>query len=413
MKDTIRRVILEHQDVNYEQMITRTIDSQLISCNEILIISGIRRCGKSILLQQIRENQTEKDYFINFDDERLMGFSVEHFQLLCEVFVELFGVQRNYYFDEIQNIYAWERFVRRLYDSGNKVFITGSNASMLSKELGTHLVGRYVRFELFPFSYREFLEFNNVSCTNKDIYITTGKANLLKYFNIYLKMGGIPQYCISKSDTVLHDLYESIVYKDIIVRNKISNEVDLLNLLKYLASTATNPLSYNNLTELFSIKHSDTIKNYLKAIEDTYLITQVFKYDFAFKKQIMSMKKCYFIDNAIMHRIGFKATDNFGQLLENLVFIELQRRRHKIYFAQNGYECDFLIAENLIVTHAIQVCYDLSNEKTNKREINSLLKAMEIYNLQEGLILTMDTQDELEISNKKITIIPVWKWMLM
>jgi predicted AAA+ superfamily ATPase len=413
MKNILRQVILEQQKQQYDSSVERKIDKQLIDCKEILIISGIRRCGKSVLLQQIREKQTEKDYFINFDDERLVGFEIEHFQVLNEVFIELFGVQKNYYFDEIQNIYGWERFVRRLYDSGNKVFITGSNATMLSKELGTHLTGRFCRHELYPFSFHEYLIYNNVAFSQNDFFSTQGKAKLIKFFHIYFKMGGIPQYCISKNENVLHNLYESIVYRDIIVRHKISNEIELMQLLKYLASNATNPMSYSNLSEIFSIKHPGTIKNYIKAIEDTYLLTQVYKYDYSLKKQIVNPKKCYFADNALLHRIGFKTSDNFGQLLENLVFTELKRRAKSVFYAQNGFECDFLIEENNRITFAIQVCYDLSNEKTKKREIAGLLKAMNLYNTKQGYILTLDIDDELIMDEKKIEIIPVWKWLLV
>ena len=412
MKDTLRQVILDQQQPQNIRRVERKIDQQLVDGKEILIISGVRRCGKSVLLQQIRDKQKDKNYFINFDDERLLGFSVEHFQLLNEVFIELFGVQQNYYFDEIQNIIGWERFVRRLYDSGNKVFITGSNATMLSKELGTHLTGRFCRYELYPFSFQEYLIFNKVTFSSNDIFTTQGKALIVKHFYLYLKMGGIPQYCISQNENVLFNLYESLVYRDIIVRHKIKNETELLQLLKYLATNATNLISYNNLSELFSIKHTHTIKNYIKAIEDTYLLTQVYKYDYSYKKQILNAKKCYFVDNALLHRIGFKATDNLGQLLENLVFIELKRRAKSVFYAQNGYECDFLIEEFNHITMAIQVCYDLNNEKTKKREISGLLKAMNLHQLQEGYILTTDTEEELNIENKVIKVIPVWKWLL-
>ena len=411
MKEILRQVILDQQQ-QYGSFVKRKIDQQLIGCKEVLIISGIRRCGKSVLLQQIRNKHTEKDYFINFDDERLVGFGVEHFQALNEVFIELFGVQNKYYFDEIQNIIGWERFVRRLYDAGNKVFITGSNATMLSKELGTHLTGRFCRYELYPFSFQEYLVYNQVVFSPNDIFSTQSKATIIKFFHLYLKMGGIPQYCTSKNENVLHNLYESIVYRDIIVRHKISNEAELMQLLKYLATNAANPVSYNNLSELFSVKHSNTIKNYIKAIEDTYLLTLVYKYDYSFKKQIANAKKCYFVDNALLHRIGFKATDNLGQLLENLVFIELKRRAMSVFYAQNGYECDFLIEEQNRIELAIQVCYDLSNEKTKKRELSGLLKAMDLYHLQEGYILTLDTEEELIMENKRIKIIPVWKWLL-
>ena len=413
MKEILRQVISDqHQQFSNEFIVERKIARQLINCKEILIISGLRRCGKSVLLQQIREKQKEKEFFINFDDERLVGFKVEHFQLLNELFIELFGIQHHYYFDEIQNIIGWERFVRRLYDTGNKIIITGSNATMLSKELGTHLTGRFCRYELYPFSFPEYLSYNKIAVPTNQLLSTPDKALILKYFHLYLKMGGIPQYCISKNDNVLKNLYESLVYRDIIVRNKISNELELMQLLKYLATNATQPVSYNSLSDLFSIKHVNTIKNYIKAIEDTYLLTQVYKYDFALKKQIVNAKKCYFVDNALLHRIGFNATDNFGQLLENLVFIELKRRGKSLFYAQNGYECDFIIEENNHITDAIQVCFDLTNDKTKKRELSGLLKAMNNYQLQEGLILTLDSEEEFMIDNKRIFVKPVWRWLL-
>jgi predicted AAA+ superfamily ATPase len=177
MKNLLKQIILEQQEyIQGQNNIPRKINSEWLTTSEIVIISGVRRCGKSVLLQQIREQMQEQSYFINFDDDRLINFKLEHFNLLEEAFIELFDKQSTYYFDEIQNIEGWERFVRRLYNAGNKIFITGSNAKMLSRELGTHLTGRYIQIDLYPFSFKEYLNFNNYTPTEKELYTTLGQA---------------------------------------------------------------------------------------------------------------------------------------------------------------------------------------------------------------------------------------------
>ena len=194
MKELLKHIIFDQREKDISQMIERDIDISLVNSPEVLVISGIRRCGKSVLLQQIRSQQTEQDYYMNFDDERLINFKVDDFQTLYEAFIELFGEQKTFYFDEIQNIPGWERFVRRLHDSGCKVFVTGSNANMLSRELGTHLTGRYCQIELYPFSFPEFLKIKEVYPQQKDFYTTTGKSILKRYFDEYVNRRFSPLY---------------------------------------------------------------------------------------------------------------------------------------------------------------------------------------------------------------------------
>jgi predicted AAA+ superfamily ATPase len=196
---------------------------------------------------------------------------VEHFQLLHETFIELFGVQRTFYFDEIQNIPGWERFVRRLHDEGYKVFITGSNATMLSRELGTHLTGRYVQTELFPFSFNEFLAFKQHHWSESDLYTTDGRATLIGYFNEYFQTGGFPLYLKEGNADYLKSLYESILYRDVLVRNKLVNEKELLELVNYLASNVSKLTSFNGLTKIAGVKNATTIRNYLSFLQDTIL----------------------------------------------------------------------------------------------------------------------------------------------
>lgn len=412
MKELLKHVIFDQRERNLSQMVERDIDQRLVKSSEILVISGVRRCGKSVLLQQIRSQQVEQDFYLNFDDERLINFKVDDFQILYEAFIELFGEQKTFYFDEIQNIAGWERFVRRLYDSGCKVFVTGSNANMLSRELGTHLTGRYCQIELYPFSFSEFLKMKNSYPEQKDFYTTTGKGNLRRLFEEYLKVGGFPRYIQESNSSYLSTLYENILYKDVVIRNKLNGERELLEMMYYLASNAAKRFSYNSLAKVVGIKHPDTIKNYIEYTESTYLLFQVMKFDWSVKKQIGSPKKVYFIDNAIINKVGFNATDNIGQLLENLVFIHLKRQRGEVYYHDDGVECDFIMRENGHIVFACQVTRSLSDSKTRQREINGLLSAINAYNLAEGMILTEDETEEVVIEEKKIHIYPIWRWLL-
>lgn len=412
MKEILKQIIFDQQEKRLVGMIKREIDNSLITSPEVLVISGIRRCGKSVLLQQIRAEQSEKDYYLNFDDERLINFKVEDFQTLYETFIELFGEQRTFYFDEIQNIVGWERFVRRLYDVGCKVFITGSNANMLSKELGTHLTGRYDEIELYPFSFGEYLQLKQAYPKGKELYSTVGRSSLMKHLNEYIVTGGFPRYVVSQNQNYLSTLYENIIYKDVITRNKLNNERELLELVYYLASNATKRCSYSSLSKIIGVKHSETVKNYIAYIENTFLITQITKFDYLLKNQMASPKKIYFVDNAIIRKIGFNATDNSGQLIENLVFVELKRRGAEVYYHAGTIECDFIIREGVHIVAAYQVSRSLTDEKTKQREISGLLDALRTYNLPVGIILTLDEEETISIEGKEIKIIPLLKWLL-
>ena len=358
MKDLLKQIILEQQEILHAQnkrYVQRYIADEWLQTSEILIISGIRRCGKSVLMQQIRDRLVEKDFFFNFDDERLANFKLDDFQKLQECFVELFGEQHTYYFDEIQNIEGWERFVRRLYNAGNKIVITGSNARMLSRELGTHLTGRYIQVEIYPFSFQEYLAMNEIPVNAKTLYTTTGRATMVKSFVKYMECGGFPKFLQDGSVSYLTSLYESIIYRDILTRNGLTNEKEMLELMFYLASNATKRVTYSSLGKVVGIQHPDTIKNYLEYIQQTYLISQLFRYDPSVKKQMMSPKKIYFVDNAIIKRIGFNATENNGVFLENLVFIEMKRRGWDVYYYADKKECDFIVRKGLHISDAYQV----------------------------------------------------------
>ncbi len=415
MKELLKRIIFEQQE-NCKRLvqdsIPRHIDEEWLTTTEILIMTGIRRCGKSVLLQQLRDKLEEKDFFFNFDDERLVNFKLEDFATLQECFFELFGEQHTYYFDEIQNIPGWETFVRRLYNEGNKVVVTGSNARMLSKEMGTHLTGRYISVEVYPFSFAEYLQLEHIELSQKDFYLTANRSKLLAHFQTYLEKGGFPKYLQTGSVRYLSSLYESIIFRDVMARNGLTNDKEIQELAFYLASNATKRVTYNSLGKIVGIRHPETIKNYLEYIQQTYMIFQLLKYAPSVKTQVLSPKKVYFIDNAIVSRMGFNATDNVGVKLENMVFIELKRRGCDLFYHADKKECDFVVREGVRITQAYQVTVRMDDEKTRKREIEGLQEAMDAYDLREGYIITMEEREELTVCGKAIHVVPAWEWML-
>ena len=413
MKQLLKDIIIDQKNflVN-RRTILRKFPEKYLKNDEIIIISGVRRCGKSVLLQQIRECLPQRDYFFNFDDDRLGNFTVEHFQQLYEVFIELYGEEDYFFFDEIQNIVGWEHFVKRLYNSGKKVFITGSNARMLSKELGTYLTGCYIAIELFPFSFSEYLDFCGLQHLSGDISGTVARGEIQSAFNRYLRQGGFPLFLKSEDGVVLKTLYDNILYKDVMVRNQIVNEREVKELVYYTISNIGKPLSYTSLAKVIGVKNPTTVKNYLEFIENTYLLFTLSKLDYSVKAQLRNPKKIYAIDNALVVRLGFHFSSEEGRLLENLVYIELRRRGGEIFYHNSGdAECDFVVRDGFRVTMAVQVCYLMDNIDTRERELRGIQDAMNTYNLSEGFIITNTHEEEIDCKYGIVHILPAWKWL--
>lgn len=384
----------------------------LIDDPSILIMSGLRRSGKSTIQRILQKKLSKSDYYFNFDDERLIQFQIEDFQNLLEVLIELFGKQTTFYFDEIQNIQGWERFVRRLYDQGNKVFITGSNAKLLSKELGTHLTGRYIQIEVYPLSFKEIVQHGYPKALDKKAFSTDDVGTILGLFADYLKYGGIPDYFRFRKAEYLKDLYKSILYRDIIVRYSISEVRSLQELVFYFASNIGKEFSYTKLGNTVGLSSPHTVKNYCSYLEECYLCFFLNRYNHSLKKQIQHNKKCYMIDPALIQKVGFRVSEDKGRLIENIVLIHLKMQGQDIYFHKEQKECDFVIRTGHRVTQAIQVALHLSTKEVRQREVEGLLEAMKTYELTEGLILTENEQESFEVEGFKVAVEPVWKWLL-
>ena len=328
---------------------------------------------------------------------------------MYESFIELYGDKNIFYFDEIQNIPEWERFVRRLHNEKKKVFVTGSNASMLSKELGTRLTGRYIEEKILPFSFKEFLEFKKVNI--KSLFSTEDKIKIKKEFREYLKEGGLPEYLMTQNKDYLRSLYDSILYRDILVRYKLTNEKALKELIYFCANSIAKEISFNSVKKILGLGSSTTVRDYFSYLENSYLLFLVPKFNYSLKKQLIANKKVFLIDNALAINLGYRFSEDKGRLLENLVAIELKRREKEIYYYQEKNECDFLIKEGTKIVEAIQVCYEF-NKENNDKELKGILEVMKKFNLKKGLILTLDQEDEIEVEKYKIVLKPVWKWLL-
>lgn len=411
-KQILKQVIIDQEEIfkKKEKLVERKIGSEFISSPKISVIMGVRRCGKSTLMKLLSDKY-EKYCYLNFEDERLLDFNYENFNDLLEFFYELYGNKLEaFFFDEIQNVYGWEKFVRRLFTEKKKIFITGSNSKMLSSEFATSLTGRYVKTELYPFSFKEFLDLKKIEYKTK--LTTAKKAEIKKYFNEYLKIGGFPEVINSNNKNELNQLYQDVLVKDLIVRFGIRDTKSFRELALYLLSNISSLYSYNNLAKLMNIKSTNSVKNYIEYFEEAYLFLSISKYEYSIKKQIARNKKIYSIDTGIFNAVSFSFSENKGKQLENTVLLELKRNEYDVYYYKNARECDFIVLRNNKPIKAIQVTEELTN-LNREREIEGLAEAMDSLKTNKGLILTYDQFDEFLLNKKKIKVLPIWYWILI
>lgn len=416
----LKEIILR-QNQNFEtknNFVMREVFEKIksfIDIPHIVVVSWLRRVGKSTLLKQIKREffTNAKNIYLNFEDEKLLSFEVDDFDKLMETYFWLNNNSKTYFFDEIQNISQFELALRRLYEEEYKFFITWSNASLLSQELWTRLTWRYVKVELYPFSFREYMQFNNIKIEENDLYFPEKRSMILNHFSKYIHNWWLPEYLKYENDEVIKQVYDDIIYRDILVRYNITDSKSFKELSKYLISNITKEFSYNKLKNILWFWSVNTVKSYINHLENSYLLFSIEKFDYSVKKQIINPKKIYVIDIAFYNHIWFSFSSNNWQKLENLVFIELKRRWKEIFYHRVKKECDFLIRDRWSITEAIQVSWSLYELDTRKREVDWLLEALELYNLESWIILTYDDkEEEIKINWKIIKIIPVWKWIL-
>ena len=418
--EELKRIIITQREemdefLNRERLIEREVDEKrllkFLQYPNILAILGVRRSGKSVLSWLLMRGK--KFGYINFFDERLLGFSPEDFEKLVQAFHELYGDLDYFVFDEIQSVQGWERFLSRVRTS-KRVIITGSSSNLLSGELSTVLTGRYVSFELYPFSFKEFLEFKGIKLEKNWMYSTKETAKVKKALEEYIKLGGFPE-ALKFGRIYLQTIYRDIVEKDVLFRYKIRDIQALRELAKYLISNFSKEITYGKLKNLINIKDVHTVKNYVEYLERAYLIFQVRRFSFKLKSQMLSPRKVYAVDTGLINTVSFKFSENIGRLMENLVFLELLRRRsykfadYEIYYWKDAKgEVDFVVKSENKVTQLIQVTYEL-NKENFEREVAPLLKASKELKCKELLLITWDQEDT---TKEGVKIMPLWKWLL-
>ena len=379
-----------------------------------IIISGLRRVGKSTLLAQLAHRLgQEQFYYINFEDDRFLGFQADDANELYQVLLELFGERKAFVLDEVQNITGWEHFVRRFMEMGFKFYITGSNASLLSRELGTRLTGRYVPVELFPFSLDEYLRFKGYPVPNLARLTTVDKARLQQQLNEYLRQGGIPEPLKYPDPDLqlLRTLYDDVLYRDIATRHHIEEVRALKELAFYLMSNPGNLVSFNKLKEQFHLGSVNTIKNYLEYLENSWLFFTMNVYDYSVKRQQIAAKKVYSIDTGLANAVGFSFSTNTGRLLENLVFLALRRKTSEIYYYTTpaGFKVDFYLPET---RQLIQVTQSLDQPAAREREVRALVDGMRSIPQAKGLILADANLSAIEVDGLSVEIRSLAEWLL-
>lgn len=410
----LRQIILDQREVfnRSKTLIERQINlDSYIETELVVVISGVRRCGKSTLLYLIKEkmNLDDSSYlYFNFEDERIIPKT----KLLEELYLlhlQTYGKEPVLFLDEIQNVQGWEKFINRMYESGIKIFVSGSNAKMLSSEISTNLTGRNRVIELRPFSFNEFLMLKGINL-NIEGLSSKETAQRLNNFDNYLKIGGFP-IVVKENDTeILSSYFNDILFRDIIARFNITQLNQLKQMTLFLFSNIGKLFSYSSLQNVSGLKSRSSISNYLDYLSQSYLFYYLKRFDYSVKKQIMNSRKVYTIDTGFANKISFAFTENKGRLLENMVLNELLRRGKEVYYYSAKKECDFVIKQGLKIVEAIQVVYEL-NHSNEKREYEGLLVAMNAFNLDDGLILTYNTEREMLVDGKTIKLMPVWKWV--
>ncbi|MFV0555376.1 MAG: ATP-binding protein [Mangrovibacterium sp.] len=417
-RNTLKAVMLDYQnEVSSYEVMPRNFNFEDFT-NYVFV--GIRRAGKSYLLyQRIQQllNQGigwDEMLYVNFEDDRLLDMTLADLNLLLEVHLEMYGKKPMLFLDEIQNVVGWERFARRLADTKHQVYLTGSNAKMLSQEIQSTLGGRYISIQVYPYSFQEYLAANRVKVDSRLQHSTAGRAELFDAFNAYFNFGGFPEAArLSIKRDYLISVYQKIFLGDIAIRHSISNIFALRVLFKKLAESIKQPMSYTRLTNIVSSTGTkvgkNTVINYLEFAKEAWLINSIQNITGKLADKEMN-PKYYFTDNGILSLLLLDANTS---LLENMVAIHLLRtygREDAVFFYNKGVEVDFYIPEEAL---AIQVCYKLDGgDDTFARETGALIKLSKVLECKKMMIITYDSEETITIEDKTIEVISAWKFLL-
>ncbi len=401
-KKMVKREALEHW-------------SKFADTDVVKVATGVRRSGKTVFSHLLLEGRDTA--FVNFDDERLAFLRKEELNSVLKSLYEVYGDFQYLLLDEVQNVEGWELLVSRLQRNSVNLLVTGSNARLLSRELSTYLTGRHIRMEIFPFSFREFLVWKGMSFREAD---TRSSSLLKRELQEYMEIGGFPEVVKNPEirNPYLSSLYSSIISRDIVERHSIRLTRTFRELAITAMSNFSRMVSYNKMKNTHGLKSVHTAKNYMDYLEEAYLMFTLEKYSPKPKEIVNSQKKLYVVDTGLIKALSISPTESTGLLMENMVFLELKRRKAldeniEIYYWRDlsGREVDFLIRKGKNIEELIQVSYVKTEDDMERREINGLIKASESTGCRNLRIITWDCEGRLEKDGRKIEAIPLWKWL--
>jgi uncharacterized protein len=424
VKAIIKDIILENQNRELPVVLKRRLEVPL-NLPVIVSLVGSRRSGKTSMLYHLittlRKNGLEKEkiLFINFEDERLT-MDATNLDMIIQAYRELFPETElkdvYFFFDEIQNVSGWEKFVRRLFDTlTRKIFITGSNSRLLSTEIATALRGRTISFTLYPLSFGEYLDFKQI---NKSINTQKSRSTLIHYAEQFLRNGGFPELTAMDDHNrvkLLQEYFNVMIFRDIVERYQVSNTDALRFFIKKIFAGVSKPFSvnkaYNDLRSMGYKISNKYLYEYFNYCNDVFLCQSISKFDYSEIKQSKSEKKTYVIDTGLLSAIEFSVSKNQGKLLENMVFLEFLKSGKEIFYFKGQHECDFIVKEGNSYTPC-QVSWNFDDTSTRERELRGLNEACEYLGVNEGNILCFDHEEETTWNNKKVNVLPVYKFFL-
>lgn len=413
-KDSIKYLISYYQD--FVSGITFEMRQYELEPSANYVFVGLRRAGKSYLMYQhihsllAAGHSIEEILYFNFEDDRIDIFNVSELDLIKTCYEEMYGHQPIFFLDEIQNIKGWEKFARRLADTGYRVYITGSNAKMLSSEIATTLGGRYLIKNVYPFSFNEYLSFRKVDMADKNA-IYKYRSGIMRSFEEYFYGGGLPETLLMKDKrSWISSLFNKIFFGDLVARHQIRNDFALKLMIRKLAESVKQPTSYNRIANIVSTAGKkisvDTVIDYIAYLRESWLILP-FENLSARLSERESNKKYYFVDNGLL---GLFLIDANTSLLENIVAISLRKQyEDNVFFYNKNIEVDFVVPDDGL---AIQVAYSLADPTTEKRETDALMKFNAIMPMRQLIIITKDEEMVIEKDGTVINVLPVWKWLL-
>ena len=414
-KETICNIIREGQDYIPEIQLFERPANYETKGNYVFV--GVRQCGKSYMLyqriqQMLREGHDIKEIvYVNFDDERLQHLKSEDLDLILQAYSSMHEGKPFLFFDEIQNIEGWEHFARRLANQKYQVFITGSNAKMLSRDIATTLGGRYWTQNVYPLSFKEFIDFQGITLDKQWEHSAKLRATVERAFNDYFSFGGFPEIReVTAKRIWLNELYNKIFFSDLVVRNKIRNEAALRMTAKRLAESVKQPTAYNRISNLVKSTgincQANTVMEYVGFMRDACMVFSINNYASKFSER-ETIKKHYFIDNGLLNIF---LTDGDTSLLENLCAIHLFKKHgENLYYYNKNIEVDFYLPEQHT---AIQACYSMNDLQTAEREVTALVKLHAFEPLQRAIIITRDEETIIKKDELTIDVKPIWKWLL-